>query len=482
MVKRHMGEKGWTFDCDGKEYPAEEISSYILRKLARDAEEKTGEPVQDVVITCPAYFGIAEREATANAGRIAGLHVREVINEPTAAAIVYGVQNEQDQVVMVYDLGGGTFDVTVIEIKGGAITVIVTGGDHNLGGKDWDEVIVHYLSQQWMEKTGSFTEPTDNEETLQDLWLRAENAKRTLSSKQEANVPVTHDGRREGITLTREKFNDLTAHLLESTMNFTTSTIQTAAGRGYAKIDQILLVGGSTKMPQVQERLKMLNIPLKVHDPDESVAKGAAIYAQKLMLNDKIQHKVAEALGTSTEEVDLSQVSSRVLAQAQEAVASDEGLMPAALKKVAEVKVTNVASHSFGVVVKDGERDRDIISNLVLIQNALPDEKTREYYTIFANQSSVRFRVMENSFDTEEVDDPGYGEEIGVVSLPMPSGMPKNSPVEVTFELNNQGRLSITAREPTSQKIITAVIQVERGLSETEVEQAIARAQRKRVS
>jgi molecular chaperone DnaK (HSP70) len=156
--------------------------------------------------------------------------------------------------------------------------------------------------------------------------------------------------------------------------------------------------------------------------------------------------------------------------------------MPAALKKVAEVKVTNVASHSFGVVVKDGERDRDIISNLVLIQNALPDEKTREYYTIFANQSSVRFRVMENSFDTEEVDDPGYGEEIGVVSLPMPSGMPKNSPVEVTFELNNQGRLSITAREPTSQKIITAVIQVERGLSETEVEQAIARAQRKRVS
>jgi molecular chaperone DnaK len=482
MVKRHMGEKGWTFDCDGKEYPAEEISSYILRKLARDAQEKTGEPVHDVVITCPAYFGIAEREATANAGRIAGLHVREVINEPTAAAIVYGVQNEQDQVVMVYDLGGGTFDVTVIEIKGGAITVIVTGGDHNLGGKDWDEIIVQYLSQQWMEKTGSFTEPANNEETLQDLWLRAENAKRALSSKQEVNVPVTHDGQREGITLTREKFNDLTAHLLESTMKFTTSTIEAAARRGYTTIDQILLVGGSTRMPQVQERLKALNIPLKVHDPDESVAKGAAIYAQKLMLNDKIEHKVAAALGMSTEQVDFSQVSLRVLAQAQEAVASDEGLMPAALKKVAEVKVTNVASHSFGVVVKDEEKDQDIISNLVLIQNALPTEHTREYYTIFANQSAVRFTVMENIFDTEEVDDPGYGEEIGVVTLPMPPGMPKHSPVEVTFELNNQGRLHIMAREPSSQKTITAEIQVERGLSEIQVEQAVARAQRKKVS
>src|SRR5579872_4681540 len=252
MVKRHMGEENWDFECDGLHYSAEEISSYILRKLAKDTEEKLGRPVKDVVITCPAYFGIAEREATANAGKIAGLTVREVINEPTAAAIVYGLQNEQDQVVLVYDLGGGTFDITVIEIKGGTITVVATGGDHNLGGRNWDEAVVLYLAQQWMNETGSMDDPISSEETLQDLWLRAESAKRTLSAKQETNVPVTHAGQRKGIVLTRDKFNELTNNLLERTIDFTKSTIEAAKERGYSHFDQILLVGGSTRMPQVQ--------------------------------------------------------------------------------------------------------------------------------------------------------------------------------------------------------------------------------------
>src|SRR5437588_6510685 len=249
MVKRHMGEADWRFEYNGTEYTAAEISSYILRKLADDAEQYLGHPVKEVVITCPAYFGIAQRDATAHAGVIAGFDVKEVINEPTAAAIMYGLQNEQDQVVLVYDLGGGTFDITVIEIKGGAITVVATGGDHHLGGRNWDEAVVMYLAEQWKAETGSNDDPTDSEESLQDLWGKAEQAKWALTARQETKVVVTHAGQRAGVTLHRDKFNELTANLLERTIDFTRSTMEAAKARNYTHFDQILLVGGSTKMP-----------------------------------------------------------------------------------------------------------------------------------------------------------------------------------------------------------------------------------------
>ncbi len=305
MVKRQMGEADWLFEYEGTKYRAEEISSYILRKLADDAELHLGHPVKDVVITCPAYFGIAQREATARAGEIAGLNVREVINEPTAAAIMYGLQNERDQVVLVYDLGGGTFNITVIEIKGGAITVVATGGDHHLGGRNWDEAIVQYLAEQWMNDTGSTDDPLESMETLQDLWGKAESAKRALSAKMETTVPVMHAGQRVGVTLSRDKFNELTANLLTRTIDFTHSTIQEAEKWDFThstiqeaekwdfnNFDQILLVGGSTKMPQVVERLKKeFSIPLRSFDPDEAVAKGAACYGQKLVIGEIIHFK-----------------------------------------------------------------------------------------------------------------------------------------------------------------------------------------------
>ncbi len=180
MVKRHMGEDGWRFSYQGQDYTPEQISSFILKKLVGDAKNDVGHDITRVVITCPAYFGVNEREATAIAGRIAGLEVLEIINEPTAAAIAYSMekadQQMADQVALVYDLGGGTFDVTVIEIKQGAITVIATGGDHHLGGRDWDSIIVQYLAQQWMQETGMYDDPITSPETLQDLWMRAEDA------------------------------------------------------------------------------------------------------------------------------------------------------------------------------------------------------------------------------------------------------------------------------------------------------------------
>lgn len=483
MVKRHMGEAQWQFYYGGISYTAEEISSYILRKLAVDAEEKLSFPVRDVVITCPAYFGISQREATARAGAIAGFNVLEIINEPTAAALTYGLQKEQNQVVLVYDLGGGTFDVTVIEIKGGEITVVATGGDANLGGRNWDEAIVNYLADQWESQTGSYGEsPIESLDTLQDLWERAEQAKYSLTSRAETSVMVTHAGMSAKVTLTRDKFNELTADLLLRSIRYTKDTIQDAAQRGFATIDQILLVGGSTKMPQVKEGLEQeFPIPLKVFDPDTSVAKGAALYGQKLLIDKKIHSEIGSLMGTSFDENDGAAVSPSVVQQAQEQVANDLGLRLGSVQQYHKAKITNVASHSFGVIViKDSNtsRERDIISNLVLVNDALPAGKTKQFGTREDDQETVVLRVMETTERTDEVEQERYTDEaeIGNVVLTLPPRLPEGSPVEVTFELNRQGRLHVVGREMRTGVEIETTIETEHGISEEDLQEAKARA------
>lgn len=477
MVKRHMGEADWRFEYEGMEYTAAEVSSYILRKLADDAEQYLDCPVKDVVITCPAYFGIAQRDATAHAGEIAGFNVKEVINEPTAAAIMYGLQNEQDQVVLVYDLGGGTFDITVIEIKSGAITVVATGGDHYLGGRNWDEAVVMYLAEQWKAETSSNDDPTDSEETQQDLWGKAEQAKWALTARQETKVVVTHAGQRVGVTLSREKFNELTAHLLERTIDFTRSTMAEAKIRGYTTFDQILLVGGSTKMPQVAERLKAeFGLPLRVFDPDEAVAKGAAVYGWKLALDEKIQIKIAEMVGTSADQVDMAAVPQKIVEQAQESVARDSGLKLTSVKSVSGMSVTNVASHSFGIIAIDDSTNQEVIANMVIVNDPLPLSKTQTFQTFEADQESVELKVMENGETAHRVDDVTVGQEIGNAVLHLPPRLPLHAPIEVTFELQKDGRLYITGREPQSNASIKIDIQTSRNLSEEELQKAKARS------
>ena len=333
LVKRHMGEDGWRFPFDGIDYTAEEISSYILRKLASDTENQLGVKVTDVVITCPAYFGVNQREATAKAGEIVGFKVWEVLNEPTAAAIMYGVQKDQDQVVLVYDLGGGTFDITAIEIKGNAIRVIATGGDHTLGGRNWDESVVMYLAEKWMEDTGSSEHPMDSRETQQDLLQKAEAAKWTLSARQEATVMVVHEGQRVPVKLTREKFNELTALWLERTIRFTREIMDEADKRGYTKIDQILLVGGSTRMPQVRARLEQeFSLPMQILDPDEAVAKGVAIYAKKLLIDHQIKYELAQDIKASTNEIDIARVLPDKIKQTRHQASQVIGFHPFRLK------------------------------------------------------------------------------------------------------------------------------------------------------
>ncbi len=483
MVKRHMGEADWRFTYEGKDYTPEEISSYILRKLAIDTEESLEIAVKNVVITCPAYFGIAQREATARAGEIAGFKVHEIINEPTAAAITYGLQNEQDQVVLVYDLGGGTFDITVIEIKEGAITVIATGGDHTLGGRNWDEKIVRYLAEQWKNETGSADDPTGSPDTLQDLWLKAEKAKQTLTPRNETKIVFSHAGQPVKAGLTRDKFNELTTDLLDRTIQFTNETIKDAKERGYSQFDQILLVGGSTKMPQIAERLdKEFHIPYRLFEPDEAVAKGAAQYGSKLVLDQKIQDKISEITQTSSEVVDPKNLAPAVIERAQEDVARDMGLRLGAVKKLAKTSITNVASHSFGLIVTVGygtPGQREAISNLVVVNDPLPMTKVQSFGTQEANQDSVELQIMETIQKTALVEQENYNAEeaeIGKVVLGLPAGLPANAPIEVTFELNQQGRLYIVGREPKSGNNIEGTFETKGGISETELKEAKSRA------
>jgi molecular chaperone DnaK len=479
MVKREIGVPDWRWFFEDEEYSAEEISAYILRKVVDDAEQQLGFRPEDVVITCPAYFGIPERDATAAAGRIAGLHVLEVINEPTAAAIAYGLQNDRDQVVLVYDLGGGTFDVSIIEVKDGSVTVVATGGDHQLGGRDWDEEVVKYLASEWAAQTGSDDDPTESSETLQDLWRRAEEAKRSLSTRTETRIPVSHGGRPATITLTREKFDELTRHLLENTLSLTRDTLGIARQLGHADVDKLLLVGGSTRMPQVTDRLRQeLGKEPQVHDPDQAVAKGAAIYGQKLAIGRRITTEIARELGTTPDQVDTTVVTPQVKARAQEAVAAELGMRLPALKRLDDMKVTNVASHSFGIVAlrKAGAGLEEYISNLVLAQSPLPAVQTRQYATVEANQADVHLRIMESALREPDIDDFEQVTEVGDAVLLMAPGLPEGAPVEVTFALNQQGRLIITGRDLADDgKSVTATIETNRVLSDEEVDRAATR-------
>jgi molecular chaperone DnaK len=486
MVKRSMGASDWRRSFDGQEYSAEEISSYILRKVVDDAEVNLGVRPVDVVITCPAYFGIPQREATAAAGRIAGLNVLEIINEPTAAAISYGLQDDADQVVLVYDLGGGTFDVSIIEVSDGSVSVIATGGDHELGGRDWDEEVVKYLSQEWMRQTGAAEDPSASAETLQELWQRAEDAKRSLTARADTKIQVNHQGKRVTVTLTREKFDEITRHLLENTISLTRDTIATAGQLGHETIDKFLLVGGSTRMPQVLERIQLeFGMEPQVHEPDQSVAKGAAVYGQKLSIGRRITIEIARELGTTPEQVETAGVAPDVMERAQQSVADEIGMRLPALKRLDEMKVTNVISHSFGVVAvrKKASELEEYISNLVTAQQALPTERTRKYGTVEANQTEVQLRIMESTVREDEIYDLDQGSEVGEAILPLAPGLPEGSPIEVTFEINQQGRLHITGKDlAVGGKIVSATIETNRALSEEEVVKATSRARSVKVT
>ncbi len=285
-IKRHMGSD-YRVNIDDKKYSPQEISAMILQKLKSDAEGYLGEKVTEAVITCPAYFNDAQRQATKDAGKIAGLDVKRIINEPTAAALAYGLDNESEQKIMVYDLGGGTFDVSIIEIGDGVIEVLATNGNNRLGGDDFDQKITDYMIQDFKNKEG--IDLSNDKMALQRLKEAAEKAKKELSSATTTNINLPFITANETgpkhfeMDLTKAKFDELTADLVDATAEPVRKALADA-GVTASELGKVLLVGGSTRIPAVQDKVRALTgkEPSKTLNPDECVALGAAIQGGKL--------------------------------------------------------------------------------------------------------------------------------------------------------------------------------------------------------
>ncbi len=483
FIKRSMGEPNFIFEYGSEQYRPEEISSYVLKKLAQDAEQHLGDKITDVVITCPAYFGINEREATRKAGEIAGFNVRQIINEPTAAAIAYGsLDTSNEKTVLVYDLGGGTFDVTMIDIRRDSVEVICTGGDHNLGGKDWDDRIVGYLVEKFQEETGSDEDILDDPDTWQDLQLSAEKAKKILSHRPKTPVSITHGGQRVKLILEREKFEELTEDLLERTVDFTREMIQSARDKEFNGFDEIILVGGATRMPQVAERIeKEFNMTPKVFDPDEAVAKGAAIYGWKLALNDDLVRRISEKTNKKIEHpenlsemIEKSEISAEDFKTAAQELANDTGYTLPSVEN-AMLRVKNVTSKSFGVVAHN-PTDEEIVFNLVIRNTAVPVNVEKKFFTAVENQKTVLIRIMES--ETSDIEIPiDQATEIKTAILHLPPNLPADLPIEITFDLNDEGQLHITAVETSESRQVQVVVDTASVISGEELEKAKERSQ-----
>jgi molecular chaperone DnaK (HSP70) len=478
FIKRSMGEANFLYEYDGKNYRPEEISSYILRKVAQDAEQTIGEKIQDVVITCPAYFGINEREATRKAGEIAGFNVRQIINEPTAAAIAYGtVQETENRVVLVYDLGGGTFDITMIDIQENSIDVICTGGDHNLGGKDWDDRIVAYLVQEFQRQTQSEEDILEDPDTWQDLQLSSEKSKKILSQRDKTPISITHGGDRVKVELSRDKFLEISEDLLERTIALTHEMLKEAKNKGYEHFDEIIMVGGSTRMPQIPERIRQeFSIEPRMFDPDEAVAKGAAIYGWKLSLNDGLIRRIAQKTNRNIEHEEniIETTPKQIMEEVAKQMSEETGVTLSAVRQ-STMRIRDVASKSFGVVARR-PNNKEGVFNLILKNTAVPVETKRTFYTPESNQERVLIRIMENETN-EKVVSVEHSIEIGTAVLDLPEGLPEDSPVEINFNLNREGRLQITAMEATENRQVVAKIETSSVIQGKELEEAIERAQ-----
>ncbi|MDX2037695.1 MAG: Hsp70 family protein [Isosphaeraceae bacterium] len=473
-IKQHMGDAQFVFEHDGQAYGPEDISSFILRKVVGDAEQALGEKITDVVITCPAYFGTDEREATAKAGRLAGLEVRAILNEPTAAAVAYGLEQGEDQTVLVYDLGGGTFDVTMIEIKDRLIRVICTGGDHRLGGALWDEAIVMHLAEEFRAQTSEESDPLDDPEVLNDLFLQAERGKKTLTQRDKAPFRVTHAGKQARVELERSKFEEITKHLLDRTLELTHEMLADARAKGVDRFDKLILVGGATRMPQVRERLVAeFGREPEVYDPDEAVAKGAALYG----LKEALQDEVREILSPSSEapeggdELDLTDVTEAEMQEALDRIERDLGYtLTGPVRELVGTRIVNVLSKSLGVVALDDNR-REVMVTLLPRNGEVPMDRVTDFGTDIANQAGVDIRVMAGERDST---DPADCKDVGTATLNLPASLPARSPIRVKFAIDRDGRLQVTATDLTGGGSIAVDFETEAVMSNEEVEERSA--------
>jgi molecular chaperone DnaK (HSP70) len=452
LIKRDMGKRDVRLTFHGTTYTPESVSALILKDLVRSVRQSTGETVRDVVITVPAYFGVAERQATRVAGEIAELNVINVVPEPVAAAMYYGVLTPgAGRTILVYDLGGGTFDTTVIKLDGDDVTVVCTDGSFRLGGTDWDEKIATYLLDYFVaEQPGVGAE--DSEELLQDLMLLAEDLKKSLTQRRTTTQVIRYGGYTVRAELTREAFEEMSADLLQHTMDITERTLATAKQKGVDHIDEVLLVGGSTHMPAVAERLaRRFGFAPKRKDPDLAVAKGAALYAV---------HETART--------HLGGDSGRKRATIGAAKLASELNVPVdTVEKMSNNTVITVVPRAFGVKVledveaKPGEpeppedaRLRLVVSHLLHANTPLPTERfTRQFFTATENQREIQVEVWEQAGETES-ERLADNSRIGTGTIRRLPPLRMGSPVDITFQMNEGGLLLVEAVElQTGQRL-----------------------------
>jgi molecular chaperone DnaK (HSP70) len=439
MVKRSMGMDGWKYEHGGQCYRPEQITAFILRKVVQDAEAIVGRKIEDVVITCPAYFGVNQREATKQAGQLAGLNVIAIIPEPTAAAIAHGLLQKNDQSILAYHLGGGTFDLTAIKIENGAITVVATDGDRCLGGDDWDNVVVRYFARCFENEIGT---PADellaDADTYQFLLLAAEKCKKALSTKNSVKQPIQHGTEKIVVEFKRDKFDELTRPLLDRTIVLLRKVLDTAKSKGLTNFDKVLLVGGSTYMPQVQQRIKQeMACEILQTDPNQIVAKGAAIYGLKCEQGIRIQEDM-HTTGTAT---------NSALRMNQQDKMSRQ-----LLNQLADTDATNVSSKSIGICALDSDNIRKIF-NLFCVDDNVPTEITQDFIVKEDGQTTLELELYEN-VSRVRGDCAGInlemGSLLGKLEVDFRHPLPRGTPIQMTFSLDRDGQFTIRSREPTT--------------------------------
>ena len=435
-VKRSMGQPKFPYTVSGIEFRPETLSAIILRKLVQDAERRIG-PVKRAVITVPAYFDDTRRKATKDAGRIAGLDVIDILDEPTAAALAYSFQASPSvkandalpipaQTVLVYDLGGGTFDVTLVRLSPRRFESLAIEGDVRLGGKDWDDRIVDFVAEKFIAQHGE--DPRKDPLSHVNLVAAAERAKRTLSKLLKTTIVCTHAGKVLSLPITRQDFETMTLDLLTRT-RLTTQTVLRQAGMTWDKVDRVLLVGGSTHMPMTGQMLQELSgkIPDKSLAVSEVVARGAAIHAGIVAarMGEPMEDEVADVLGDIVE--------------------------------------INVNSHSLGIEVKVGaDRNNDI---LIPKNTQLPTSAVRTYRTAAENQQRVRVKVLQGEGKQSEA-----CIQIGECWVQgLPANLPKGSPIQVKCGVASNGMIEVTAIDQTSGTSARTEIHRQTGLSEEEL-------------
>ncbi|MFT4627279.1 MAG: molecular chaperone DnaK [Myxococcota bacterium] len=466
FIKRHMGEEDFTLEFFGLTYTPQEISALILRKLKDDAEEMLGVTISDAVITVPAYFHSAQRGATAEAGAIAGLNVLSIINEPTAAAIAYGLDRiGGERKLLVLDLGGGTFDVTAMEIRGTRLTTLASDGNAELGGKDWDDRLLNHVAEEFYAKFQ--LDPRDDPAPYQELYERVLAAKIALSSKERAVVPVSFRGQRMGVRVTRVLFDELTVDLVKQCED-TANLVLQKARLTWAELDDVLLVGGATRMPMIRNMLVRLSgqDPVSGVNPDECVALGAALAGvfrhrpNHPALRDKREAMASRARA-------LKQQANREASPAPSPSAATKSVPPAeprgamiglaygghiaqqalAHSALPDVTIHDATTHPLGIIVLDKRRHERVVE-LIAEGTPLPHEYTGRFAYAYENMTAVRVEVTEGTGSRRD--------EVTVIGRVELTGLPprpRGTPIEVVYQYG------------VDQILQVRVIDVESGLS-----------------